>query len=99
MEKMEASNLEVKYKCESNLSSKIKYFYHPLCIIIHIHPKSILTPGCNPLASKQRDVLLLGVVGEELPLGHRLVHQAPSFRALSFEFCICLLRAHCRHPK
>ena len=75
MEKMEASNLEVKYKGRSNLSSKIKYFYHPLCIIID--PKSILTPGCDPLASKQRDVLLLGVVGEELPLGHRLVHQAP----------------------
>ena len=33
------------------------------------------------MAAKQSDDLLLRVVGEELPLGHRLVHQAPLLRA------------------
>ena len=70
MEKMEASNLEVKVDWQKSNTSTNHY-------VSSFIQKSILLPGCNPLASKQRDVLLLGVVGEELPLGHRLVHQAP----------------------
>ena len=41
------------------------------------------------MAAKQSDDLLLRVVGEELPLWHRLVHQTPLLRAHQ-----PLLRAH-----
>ena len=44
---------------------------------LKMHPPISKIPGGNSLAAKQSDDLLVRVVGEELPLWHRLVNQTP----------------------